>query len=367
VTYCLGWRTDSEVFLLADGAVTSTQPIVNLTSSFGEPQQTVRSTSVQEAALKIFRYPNAAITLSGDGDIGHEFAANVRAFLNTGLSPDEAFRNSASSITAPGQVPSIRAMIAYYADGCPQLTSFNENGDAAILKNREIVHLGALHSNYFGLIETYLHNFQQDCVEPDSRIACALGLCQSLAVQDQTLQWGVGGPFCGIYVDEHGTHWQPDLSYGLNSPANIRETIGESITNRGNLMTCAVRDDIFFVSSPYTGGISAFTVTRDDDDASSVINRANSQANLINEITGNQKIDYMVFISETMNIGVIVQTKGNMRTKHLDLNVQPVRNIEGRAVITFGFSQELGEYLLGSQVTNPKDTHILFLRYKEPD
>ena len=139
--------------MLADAAVTSDQPISSQRSSFGELHVDKRGVKVEEAALKIFRFTEAALTFAGIAEIGSEFARNVYAHIKAGESPEDAFRSGAISITSPGQSPWICALMAEHSTGKPRLLSFNEGGDGQILTDQKVVHLGSLHSGYFRLIE----------------------------------------------------------------------------------------------------------------------------------------------------------------------------------------------------------------------
>ena len=98
MTYCLGWKTDTEVYLIADAALTSGEPVSSQRSSFGELHVDSPNLKIEEAALKVVRLGDAAVTFAGVAETGYEFARNVYARIKAGESPAEAFRSAAISI-----------------------------------------------------------------------------------------------------------------------------------------------------------------------------------------------------------------------------------------------------------------------------
>ena len=43
-------------------------------------------------------------------------------------------------------------------------------------------------------------------------------MLQSYGIHDYLIENGVGGGFCGLYMDQSGIHWQPDILYLVVHP-----------------------------------------------------------------------------------------------------------------------------------------------------
>src|SRR5262245_1683638 len=101
MTYCLGWKTETAAFLIADAAVTKTESAYTPFSTFNELQPSSPDRSVEESALKIFRWDNAALSCAGDYALIREFATMFGQRLANGEKPAPAFENTVSSLTTP--------------------------------------------------------------------------------------------------------------------------------------------------------------------------------------------------------------------------------------------------------------------------
>ena len=97
------------------------------------------------------------------------------------------------------------------------------------------------------------------------------------------MRQGIGGAFCGLYVDQQGTHWQPDMGYMLYDTNHITKLKGDKSIEIGDSIGVFVRDDLLLVSSPITGGITAFTAIRELEELSTATERANAVANDVNQ------------------------------------------------------------------------------------
>ena len=64
MTYCIGWKTSSHAFLVADSAITSPRPLTRQRTSFGEQHANENGQTVQERSLKIINYGVAALALT---------------------------------------------------------------------------------------------------------------------------------------------------------------------------------------------------------------------------------------------------------------------------------------------------------------
>ena len=70
MTYCIGWKTSSHAFLVADSAITSERPLTRQQTRFGEQHPNEDGHTVQELSLKVINYGVAALTYAGDQRLG---------------------------------------------------------------------------------------------------------------------------------------------------------------------------------------------------------------------------------------------------------------------------------------------------------
>lgn len=369
MTYCLGWRTATEVFLVADAAVTSTGPANSPTSSFGERHVDEAGRSVQEGALKIVRTGNAAVTFSGDADVATDFGHIVHARLQAGANITEAFRSAALSVTTPLRTPAIRALVAGQVDGIPLLLSFNADGGAEIRNEQSVVHLGALDPLYTAYVDTLLAHVERDYTDPSIRLACVLGLCQSFTIQNYLMEHGVGGAFCGIYVNGSGAHWLPDISYGLLSSHAVRLEEEAQARDMGALVTTLVRDDIFLVQSHDLGGITAFTATRDpvelDALPKDLYARTQAAATDARNTLVNLQCDFFTVISTSLTLVVVFELRGHTASRDFEIRKLPAAE-NSFCRVAFGFSKRMGQVLIGNHIQSTNVPQILFVPYEPP-
>lgn len=346
MTYCVGWRTSDAIFLAADAAVTA--PVSENQSpatSFGERHVREAGKNVYEGALKVFRLGNTALTFAGNADVGYTLARHIAAQINAGYRAEEAFRRAASSILAPPSICQVRAIYGFFDAAGPKLLTFNGYQHGKIRTVPDIVQLG-LRSPYTEQIGELITQIEADLSDSHDRLACLLGFCQSLGVRSYLLEDAVGGPFCGCFVDPSGFHWLSDMSFNLYSG---RPDEGGSF-DEGEAIVSLVRDDIFFVSSPFVGGVTAWHNTGLEQRGSEeLIKDAHARAEEVNRIAGEQEFDYSVLIGKDTAVTVIVRMNKDRITRHLGHGLDRVRTSDRVTNMTTGFSAELGEILKGEK------------------
>src|SRR5260370_10726529 len=121
--------------------VTARRPLSAALSSLGERHSEDGRRTVEEAALKIFDLPHAAVTFAGDSDIGFSAVEILRAAMARGLYPREALASAVSSITPLSGERSFVLLLAHFANGAPSLTLFNGN---ELIDPDGVVQLGSL-------------------------------------------------------------------------------------------------------------------------------------------------------------------------------------------------------------------------------
>ncbi|WP_103973309.1 hypothetical protein [Methylovulum psychrotolerans] len=100
MTYCLGWKSKTAAFLIADSAVTKRIAITEdkkllQESSFGEKQGQMNTGKyVYERTLKLNSVNKIAITFAGDADFGGNFVSLIKDNLDYGINIKTAIQYS---------------------------------------------------------------------------------------------------------------------------------------------------------------------------------------------------------------------------------------------------------------------------------
>lgn len=360
MTYCFAWKTSDAVFLAADSAVQSTIAVErSAVTSFGE--RTIRKDGrhVYEGALKIFRLGNAALTFTGDADTGYSFVRNIATHLNAGTPILEAFKHGASSICAPPLRPKIRAIGGYFADDVPHLIVFNASGSGEFSENENLVQFG-LRDIYREQVATFTTHLERNLTDPRDRMACIIGFCQSIGVREYLLEQGVGGPFCGAFLTKTGFEWLPDMSFHLLSG---RPEKGESF-DEGEVVVSVVRDDIFLVGSPYTGGFTTwYNSGLVEPTHEEIIRNAKRVGGKAQKLARDQAFDYSVLISKDTAVTVVVRMDKKRITKHLGHNLKRSPRSDRITMMTSGFSSELGGILKREGLPSGIPVDIPYLQF----
>ncbi len=254
MSYVLGWKTRSNVYIAADSMITGAATSINDHSSFGERQIVDGSDSVAERALKIVVNDDLAIGLCGDFRLARDLASSVFRAYRRLRDPEAALREM---IVSNGPFPiqhTAQLVVAWRGEPCPRLFSFNHDGSGTFqeLGHGEGVPLGSVRAMHKSMTQELLKRlFAVERQGSAAYLAAALGALQSLGVHDYLLDDGVGGSFTGLSVSRETIAWQPDLLYLIDEP-------GKEIWP--GVATC-VRDQNLIVTSTITNQPRVFMTT----------------------------------------------------------------------------------------------------------
>ena len=245
MTYVLGWKSNSEVFLAADSALTtfSDSPKLDFKrSSFGQRHILETSKKVEERSSKLFLKENIGVAMAGRYDLAIRIISTFYGKIRDGLSPIDALKE-AVFLNSPFPKNATAQLAVAYFDGYPKLLSFNSHGDYKIKDDEKIIHLGSAPPKYKAINEDWLVDIPSRTKDqPGMQLSAVLGTLQSHGALNPTLQVGIGGAFCGLYINKNGGSWQPDILF-------IEED---------KLVSTCVRNDCLVVSSPIIGESRCF-------------------------------------------------------------------------------------------------------------
>lgn len=257
MSYVLGWKTRSNIYIAADSAITGRPATHDVYSSFGERHILNGSDSVAERAQKIVVDDDLAIGLCGDFSTARDLASFV--FDSYQRTQDlEATLHDLTVSTAPFPMKhDSRLVIAWRSAPFPRLFSFNHDGNGTFheLKDGEGVPLGSVSAMHRSLTQDLLRRlFVMESQGTGAYLAAALGALQSFGIHDYLLTDGVGGTFTGLCVSHNSITWQPDILYVIDEPGN----------NIWSAIATCTRDGSLIVNSTVTNATRVFTTITDD-------------------------------------------------------------------------------------------------------
>jgi hypothetical protein len=349
MTYCVGWRSGRTAFLIADAA--SSTPFGGTpsspTSTFGEWHKEDKNLTVEETSFKLFRWKNLALTCAGHSRPIREFVRTTDDGIARGLPPWVACAYSRSKQRLR-PTESFEAVLAFNLFGRVRLFRLDAQGTWHWVERDAAVHLGSASQNNKEFVNGAIADTLRANQDPTAQIASVLAACQSLTVHNDLLAEGVGGAFSGVMVDSDGTRWQPDMGYLLLNPPDMQGIDADvPVETRNTLyITCAIRDDILFVSSPEKSGTIAFLSTKQDlpnTDVVAAVKRASESAKLVR---ARCFFPFIAVISKQWPQTALVQMHNRSTSADLKLIYEIVDNREKLTVL---MSRRVGEILRGER------------------
>lgn len=308
MTYVLAWKTDSDVFLAADSALTTTNPNSdrhNLErSSFGKEHIFEDNRVVEERTLKLFLKNNIGIAIAGRYETAIAMVGTFYEKINEGMSPREAL-NWTVFTHAPALRDGVVQLTVAYFDEQPSLLCFN---GGEVVDNQDVVHLGSAPPHYREINEGWLRDLPTLAGNrADMQLAAMLGILQSHGVLNPTLRAGIGGAFAGLRISRQGGTWQPDvlfIEYGTR-----------------RLVSTCIQNDCFIVNSPILGESRCFLTFIPPRTRESLMEQTGQAIEQARAMKNSGLFDY-VFIMST-NVRSLTLIHMDKKLRHLLLWIEP--------------------------------------------
>lgn len=244
MTHVIAWKTEKEVFMVADTAITTSGEDLKLDlkeSSFGTKHfiNNPGNKKVEERVVKLFLIKGVAVGLAGNYALALQVITTFYENIKKNIQPKEALEHAIFFHRFP-KGKSIQLIIGYYDNG-PQTISFNEEGDFKIVFNSPLIQIGnplPVHKEY---TSEWVNHIKLNGRNPEINLASFLGIVQSYNVFSSQIHRGIGGAFCGLYIEQGHASWQSDILYIVYG--------GE----KESLVGTFFRDERFIISSPILG------------------------------------------------------------------------------------------------------------------
>lgn len=241
MSYCIAWKKDNHVFMVAESAIsTITDNIESDISTFGEVQGLYGQYYVQEGKLKILRvHENFIVGFAGDASIAEEFCEqlhNMGNLLNLQIIKEVLLCNYvglevSAIIIETGSSPKL-----YLFDG-EAFTAVDEC-EIGIAKENPL---------FTQDVKSILNHFYQPNIDYHDYLALIIGELQCYSLRNNCIREGYGGTFYGVSV---GTKisWLRDCAYYIFDK-DIQQGDFISVISRQNSVftTSATSDRTLFL------------------------------------------------------------------------------------------------------------------------
>ncbi len=252
MTYCLAWKKDKRVYLIADSALSSKKDFIQKDiTTFGEVSGLYGQDYIQDIKLKIYSINSKlAVTFEGDVDIFEEIVEYIYQMINS-TSIKDIFRDIEG--TYGGQDLNIQLIFVLY-DTKNRIFLFDGNH---IIEKDDFAEIGS-GKDITGLshnIKSFINYIYPFTLDKNEYLAAIIAYTQLYMLKNDTFRYGVGGVIYGIYLDTK-IHWFRDLEYYLyDDGVEIGDTV--SVISRYSSV---------FSSSGVTRGSRFFLNTYTDSD-----------------------------------------------------------------------------------------------------
>lgn len=341
MTYVVGWKTDKNVFISADTAVTTKAPNPKLYSefsSFGEKHFVNGDKKIEESMLKLFNI-NDRIIIGFSGhvktalDVIRNFKILVENVEITKLDIiEEKLRIAVKSLQPLPKDKEFGLILGFIENKEPHLLSYNSDGTHCIQKHERWVCQEILRETiYSGITEMFTNLFRRGNLSDENFLIAVNSIIQSYGIHNNLLENGVGGIIVGFQISKDGVKWQKDTSYIIYNPKFVGTV----------LINMAIRDGGLAVSSPSLKSKSVFLNTISSPD---VKQWTKLWLNVIFDMLSSCKSSYYVFLSSFQMIITIVRAESNNNSDLFFLKIIDETKLE------FGASPKLMKKLMTSAI-----------------
>ncbi|QYH40007.1 hypothetical protein GYM62_14870 [Algoriphagus sp. NBT04N3] len=265
MTYILGWKNYTSVFLVGDSVITIEHPNVDGNkntfrnqTSFGEDHIYEDGKTVSEKWLKLYDLKGKIIiAISGNVRDAYEGIES----LNKAIASQAKFDlRQEIKYSFFGKEAGI--IIGFIENEEPVLISCHCNGYPSFIEHSpyEVVHSGTIHQRFKDQTQSAFSQFTKNDWNDDQILASIIAVAQSFCFQEDIISQGVGGFFSGIRMDRTGVAWQPDLvffPFSYNGMELQNNQVSEIFGAIRPVMT-QVRDSILYSCSSAIKDVKKF-------------------------------------------------------------------------------------------------------------
>lgn len=235
MTYCLGWRTQDGVVIIADSLLSAERPDVYQHpeipyTTFGQLQGKTGGKClpyVAEEGLKLRVGDNFVGGFAGDVRVGQRLLSRFRDAYTDGRSLRDAALRAMRS--AGGKTSDTTVLIGACVGAKPVLLRI-DTAQQSVSYVDGLVQTGSVPEaqqrwtrDMAGSLQGLRHPQLGASANASRLFTPLIALLQSYGVHDQLLERGIGGAFLGAWITPEGPQWQHDTLYAVHA-ADIAAT-----------------------------------------------------------------------------------------------------------------------------------------------
>jgi len=317
MTYALGWKTESSIFMIADTGVTSQQsvmknmPMDGLPSSLGEFNEYIKNKITEEIMFKVNNIGKDIIySFAGDVAAGHKFSLLIKQALEY-KETRAAIQVAVNSSTPLNSAHSFSAMIGFMDDDLPCLLGFNINNDNRLTEEHEIIHLGSGTGLFQPATSSLVNTMKEMDYKRDDALVYTAAFLQHFSIHNQLAKVSVGGVFFGGLLNKDGFKWMHDTTYILYADN------GSQINNKINKVTVIFRDDFLIINSSLNNMCKFISVKKDSNDTKKLTALSKKYLN-------HYKSDYFIFLSKKWPIVTLAEVNNKFNNEYFSVNEKEI-------------------------------------------
>lgn len=365
MTYCVGLRTKTGVFIGADSVFSSPSPSTHaaadhLTTAFGERQGDVGPDHlryVSEEGLKISIGNDTVVGFAGDVDTAR---AAIRTYFEgrkSGLGARESVHAALVSVTPCEEEAEV--LFAFYEAEAPCLLLVNTLNQST----REVEGLVQLGSQLAAGQHEWTARFVSASLEQLDRYGAHplhtertfttfVALLQSYGVHDYLLQHGVGGAFVAAWVTPTGARWQGSHLYVIH---------GEIPAFEDPMCATSIRNDVLCLINNQTASTKILTWRRPSESEDETKARVDSVAEISVAAWDAGTFDYFISLNSAKHIVTVVEMRGHLHHTLVSLHAPHIDRRLG--IIWTGEFVDRANTIAGVEKPDPGHMTLNFLSF----
>lgn len=316
MTYCVGVKTKTGVFIAADSALSSSAPSAlrwdgSSQTAFGERQGDVGPHClryVSEEGLKVSVGADSVTGFAGDVEIARAVVQKYFDGREAGLGARESVRSALVSVTPCEKEAEI--LFAFYEFERPCLLRVNTL-DQSIVEVDGLVQLGSElveghHEWTAKFVSLSLEQLDKRGTHPlhTERVFISfLALLQSYGVHDYLLQHGVGGAFVAAWVTPTGARWQG---------SNLFVMHGEEPSYEDPMCATSIHEDVLCLVNNQAGSTKLLSWLRVNESSDETKARVDSASERCVAAWDAGTFDYFILLNRTRHVVTVVEMRGHL-------------------------------------------------------
>ncbi|PGW27106.1 hypothetical protein [Bacillus cereus] len=249
MTYCFGWKSDDEVYIVADSLTSAKLESAfereATLSSMGEIYGKYNSNFISETDTKIYIRGKIVVAFSGEMDTFKEVKSYIE-LMEDCLSFEEIMKYLTGIIYESELIVGLKCENN-------KLYHLNSRGYKEIEKYIAIGS-GSCVPDLNNLMQEFIVTYPDPGYEPRKRLSAATAYLQILSIKNNFLEYGVGGTFCGVCIHKE-IEWNDDLLYFFYD---------ENFESK-KLINVIIRKNIILTGSDFTGLSKGFNYEQMDE------------------------------------------------------------------------------------------------------